>query len=274
MANQRIEDLPNVSRWYATVRARPAVERGIKLLIDQWVDVTKSEDARTNLFGDPQYESSRPSRGGPRGSGMTLPLTLYVDYRSPFSYLATEDARRLERTYNVRLKWLPFRTDLEGAYGGRVEQRTDRDWRKVRYLYQDARRIAKRRGLVVLGPQKIFDPRLAHIGMLLALDAGADVFRRYHDEVCGKFWRRELDIEDRSRMRTVVVEAGVEGAVFDHALATGEGDARCRSIIDEAEQRGVFGVPTFVFESTGELFWGTDRVWLLEERLREFQRAE
>lgn len=68
MANQTIDDLPNVSRWYGAVRARPAVERGLKLLIDQWVDVTKSEDARTNLFGDPQYNASRPSRGGAGGS--------------------------------------------------------------------------------------------------------------------------------------------------------------------------------------------------------------
>jgi hypothetical protein len=42
---------------------RPAVERGVKLLIDQWVGVTKSEDARISLFGAPQYL--------PRGGGAT-----------------------------------------------------------------------------------------------------------------------------------------------------------------------------------------------------------
>jgi GST-like protein len=57
MANQTLDDQPRLSRWYATIRARPAVERGIKLLLDRWVDVTKSEQARTNLFGGPQYAS-------------------------------------------------------------------------------------------------------------------------------------------------------------------------------------------------------------------------
>lgn len=61
MANQSLEDLPRVSRWYASIRGRPAVARGLKLLLDQWVDVTKSEEARTNLFGDPQYHASRNS---------------------------------------------------------------------------------------------------------------------------------------------------------------------------------------------------------------------
>jgi GST-like protein len=57
MANQSLDDLPQVSRWYATIRARPAVERGLKVMLDRWVDVTKSEEARTNLFGGPQYQS-------------------------------------------------------------------------------------------------------------------------------------------------------------------------------------------------------------------------
>ena len=37
-------------------------------------------------------------------------------------------------------------------------------------------------------------------------------------------------------------------------------------IIDEAETLGVFGVPTMLFN--GELFWGTDRIDMLVERIR------
>ena len=148
---------------------------------------------------------------------MTIAVSLYVDYRSPFSYLVTEDARRLQRENDISLRWLPYRIDLEGAYGGRVEQRTERDWRKVRYLYQDARRIANRRGLTVLGPQKIFDPGLAHIGMLLAMDAGKEAFARYHDSVCDRFWRRELDIEDASLIRAALADAGIDASAFDES---------------------------------------------------------
>jgi 2-hydroxychromene-2-carboxylate isomerase len=37
--------------------------------------------------------------------------------------------------------------------------------------------------------------------------------------------------------------------------------------VAQAEERGVFGVPTFVLDESGELFWGTDRIWMLRERL-------
>jgi 2-hydroxychromene-2-carboxylate isomerase len=200
---------------------------------------------------------------------MTAKLTLYVDFRSPFSYLAKDEAFALAQEIKVELAWRPFRVDLEGSYGGAVEQRTERDWRKVKYLYMDARRLANKRGLTIRGTVKIFDPTLAHIAMLHAGDTGPDTFRRFYDTASERFWRRELDIEDAAVVRAAVVAAGADGAAFDRLVASGEGVARCRAIVAEGEARGVFGVPTFVVDATGELFWGTDRMGLLRERLAE-----
>ena len=198
---------------------------------------------------------------------MSAKVALYFDYRSPFSYLVKEDAYALARDFDVELTWLPFTIDLEGAYGGTVEQRTERDWRKVRYSYMDARRIGARRNLIIRGTRKIYDPTIAHVGMLLAFRTSDTVFRRYHDAFCERFWRGELEIEDAETIRQLVVEAGAEVSTFDESVASGEGARQCRAIAADAEQRGVFGVPTFLLEETGELFWGTDRVWLLRERL-------
>ena len=198
---------------------------------------------------------------------MSAKVALYVDYRSPFSYLVKEDAYALARDFDIELAWLPFTIDLEGAYGGAVEQRTERDWRKVRYSYMDARRMGARRNLIIRGTRKIYDPTIAHVGMLLAFRTNDTVFRCYHDAFCEGFWRGELEIEDVETIRRLVVEAGAEASAFDESIASGEGARQCRAIAADAEQRGVFGVPTFLLQETGELFWGTDRVWLLRERL-------
>ena len=45
-----LDDFPNVVAWYGRVRARPAVGRGLDLLRSDWVDVTKSDEAKHNLF--------------------------------------------------------------------------------------------------------------------------------------------------------------------------------------------------------------------------------
>jgi 2-hydroxychromene-2-carboxylate isomerase len=87
-------------------------------------------------------------------------VTLYVDYRSPYSYLAKEDAYRLEDDFRVMIDWYPYQVDLQGVYGA-VEQRTEAEWRKVRYLYMDVRRLANKRGLTIKGTRRIYDPTLA-----------------------------------------------------------------------------------------------------------------
>ena len=188
-------------------------------------------------------------------------VTLYIDYKSPYAYLAKDPAYELERELGVRLKWLPYTLHIPD-FLGTVEERNPHNWRRVRYAYMDARRLANLRGLTVRGPQKIFDSSIAAIGMLFAQHHG--VFRKYNDVVFERFWKRELEIENPQAIGAVLNESGADASGFADFLA-GEGRAEHDRIAREAEAIGVFGVPTFVLD--GELFWGGDRMWLLRERL-------
>jgi 2-oxoisovalerate dehydrogenase E1 component len=132
-------------------------------------------------------------------------VTVYIDYKSPYAYLAKDPAYQLECDFQVRLEWLPYVLDIPSflgsarldADGGVLEEnRNAHQWRRVRYSYMDCRRQARKRGLVIRGPRKIWDSTLAAAGMLYAQRTGDGVFRRYHDAVFERFWRRELDIED------------------------------------------------------------------------------
>jgi GST-like protein len=51
---QKIEDFPNVKRWFETISARPAVARDMARLEDKAGKFT--EESWTNLFGDEQYK--------------------------------------------------------------------------------------------------------------------------------------------------------------------------------------------------------------------------
>ncbi len=121
----------------------------------------------------------------------------------------------------------------------------------------DCRRQANKRGLVIRGPQKIWDSTLAASGMLYAKRQGDAVFRRYHDIVFERFWKRELDIEDPRVVAAVLAEAGGDTAGFPVYVAD-EGRREVKEICRAAEAKGVFGVPTFVVD--GELFWGREHL--------------
>ncbi|HUB13521.1 MAG TPA: DsbA family protein [Acetobacteraceae bacterium] len=205
---------------------------------------------------------------------MTQPreIVAYTDYKSPYAFLAKDLTYALEQSYAVRVRWLPYVLDIPAFLGsarvdteGNVleQQRNAHQWRRVRYSYMDCRRAARKRGLTVRGPLKIFDSALAAAGMLYAQQAGDAVFRRYHDAVFERFWQRVLDIEDVAAIAAVLDAAGADGAGFaDYAP---EGRAEAARISRAAEAQGVFGVPSFVLD--GELFWGREHLPDIGERL-------
>ncbi len=188
-------------------------------------------------------------------------VTLYIDYKSPYAYLVKDPAYALEREFGMEFTWLPYVLNIPD-FLGTVEARNPHQWRRVRYSYMDARRLANRRGLTVRGPQKIFDSSLAAIGMLYA--QRQLTFRKYNDIVFERFWKRELDIEDRRAIAKVLEQSGADTAGFGD-FADGEGRRELERICRAAETAGVFGVPTFVID--GELFWGGDRLWMVREKL-------
>jgi 2-hydroxychromene-2-carboxylate isomerase len=192
-------------------------------------------------------------------------VTLYTDYKSPYAYLAKDLAYELERDFPVRLEILPYVLDIPSFLGsarldadGTVleQDRNAHQWRRVKYSYMDCRRAARKRGLTIRGPQKIWDSSLAAAGMLYAQRAGDTVFRRYHDLVFERFWLRTLDIEDVAVIGAVLAEAGADGAGFPGYAEAGR--AAVTEISRAAEAQGVFGVPTFVLD--GELFWGREHL--------------
>ena len=194
-------------------------------------------------------------------------LTVYIDVKSPYAYLAMKPTRALAAEFGITPVWKPYTLEIPDFFGT-VETRNEHQWRRVRYSYMDVRRIANARGLTVYGPQKIFDSSIVHIGMLRAQDHGR--FEAYIDPVLERFWKRELEIEDPAVVAAMLEAAGVPSAGFAE-WAQGEGRRRHDALCREAENIGVFGVPTFVLR--GELFWGWDRLGMLRERIEETLNA-
>jgi 2-hydroxychromene-2-carboxylate isomerase len=199
-------------------------------------------------------------------------VKLYSDYKSPYAYLAKDLAYDLQRDTGIELDWLPYTLDIPSylgsatldADGGVIEQdRNGHQWRRVKYSYMDCRRDANRRGLIIRGPNKIFDSSLANIGLLYAKSQG--VLRAYNDVVFERFWRRELDIENSDALATVLTACGADAQGFG-AYANDQGRRLLLEIQCEAEAAGVFGVPSFLLDD-GALYWGREHLPRLRELL-------
>jgi 2-hydroxychromene-2-carboxylate isomerase len=189
-------------------------------------------------------------------------IDVFIDLRSPYSYLAIQPARDLAKAGGIQLDWWPFITDFQSAYGGEIEERSPRDVAKLKYLYMDCRRLAKAQGLTIRATTKLWDATLASQAMLFAKSQHR--LWEFCDPLLAAFWRREFDLESPEQLSQALVVAGLhvdDWAAYQERRAASD----LETALARAEQLGVFGAPTFVWQ--GELFWGGDRLPLLKATL-------
>jgi 2-hydroxychromene-2-carboxylate isomerase len=193
----------------------------------------------------------------------SVEIRFYFAYTSPFTYLAFEPACALERSHRVRVRFIPYGVNIRRVYGD-TPTRSHRDDLKVRYLYLDARRFAKERGLIIYPPKKIYSARFAFYGGMCAENQG--FFREYSERVFERFWKHELDVENTDALAAILAEVGARTDQFLSYIADENAEAkpRLKQCFAEAERDQVFGVPTFVIDD--ERFWGYDRIdWLVKK---------
>lgn len=204
------------------------------------------------------------------------PLIVYIDYKSPYAFVAKDPTYELETQLGIEIDWRPLTLDIPSFLGsarldatGKVKEsnRTAQQWTGVRYAYRDARRYAALRDHILRGTEKIWDSSLAHIGMSWAKQQGRAILKGYTDRVFERFWKRELDIENPEVVKSVLTEAGADVAEFA-TYFSGEGRATHDDTQPAIFDAGIFGVPSYVIE--GELFFGREHLpmvrWLLSGR--------
>jgi 2-hydroxychromene-2-carboxylate isomerase len=132
------------------------------------------------------------------------PAIVYIDFKSPYAYLAIEPTRELERQLGVQFDWRPFVLDIPrylgsarlGADGSVVEQqRSAEQWSGVKYAYYDCRRYAGLAGLTIRGTEKIWDTQLVSTAMLWMKQFDPAVLHQFIDAIYPPFWLRSFDLE-------------------------------------------------------------------------------
>ena len=207
----------------------------------------------------------------------SAPLIAYIDFKSPYAYLAIEPTNAMADELGIEIDWRPFTLDIPSYLGsaklnseGKVAQseRTPGQWLRVKHAYNDVRRYASLRGIIARGTVKIWDSSLAGIGLLWAKQQGPVVLRAYIGITYERFWKRELDIEDIGVVEGVLKDAAARSEGF-REYASGAGRALHDEIQHKAFDAGIFGVPTYIIN--GEKFFGRENLprvrWMLSGRV-------
>ncbi len=193
-------------------------------------------------------------------------VDFYLGLGSRYSYLASTQLGRIEATYGCRFRWKPLASGRLMTVRGNnpfhgSPASGQYDWP---YREYDACGWAAYYNVPFREPVAFrTDPSMLALACLAAEGQGALV-------ACCRALFRLIFVDgvavDEATIATLPGLLGIDAAAFGAALRDPLTAQRHDALIAEAIDRGAFGVPTFFL---GErLFWGNDRLVLLEAALR------
>lgn len=185
-------------------------------------------------------------------------ITFYLDFISPYAYLAFEKlpVALMGYSYSVTYKPILFAALLK-HYGqpGPAEMVPKRDWTYRQVLWQ-----AHRHGVDLQLPAAHPFNSLALLRLALACDTHGLPNRYVCETLLRHVWRGGADATDAQRLHAVTQQLAPARAVDSDEVK-----AQLNAHTEEAIKLGVFGVPTFAVD--GKLFWGFDALPMLRDYL-------
>lgn len=195
----------------------------------------------------------------------TMPHTLefYWDFSSPFAYLGATQARALADRTGATLVYRPMLLGgLFKSIGQELVPLNTWSDAKRRYYYDDMHRWA------AFWKVPFQWPATFPVNSIKALRAWIALPEARREDFMNRafraYWSEGLDLGDEAVLRALL------GDDADAVLAK-TADPTVKQALIDATQRavdaGVFGAPTWVVDGA-ELYWGQDRIPLVEDALR------
>lgn len=194
-----------------------------------------------------------------------LAIEYYFWLNSDWALLGADRLEAIAARQGVRINYKPV--DLPNVYGRTggvlLSQRAPQ---RQAYRVTELKRWCRKLGISI-NPQPAFmcpNADLASRVVIAAGQRGVDVHALYKAFLQAE-WCEDKDISSPETLCEVMTAQGLSGRDLLEAADAPDIGKLYADFTDEAVQVGVFGSPSYVFD--GELFWGQDRLEMLEEAI-------
>jgi len=188
---------------------------------------------------------------------MPSAIDFYVDFSSPYSYVASEWIEALAARHGRTVRWHAV---LLGVTFQAAELKSPVSHPiKREYSLHDFERSARFAGVPFTLPEKfpVATQNAARVFWWLeetdperAADWARHCLRAY-------FTRGTVDLANVEHVKALASEFGLDAAEAERVWSEPRWKSRLKTACDDAIAQGVFGAPFFVID--GEPFWGNDR---------------
>lgn len=199
---------------------------------------------------------------------MAITIAYYLSLNSPWTYIGSAPFAEIARRYgaSVDVKPCKFGPIFEQTGGLPLPKRSPQ---RRAYRLMELRRWREVRGIPINVEPKYFpSDDLAAVRLVIAAKLQGKDAHLLSLEFGRAIWEREESLADAAVMAAAAERAGLDAATL---RANGPSDAELDELYEQYTQdalkAGVFGAPSYVLPS-GEIFWGQDRLELLDRALK------
>lgn len=194
-------------------------------------------------------------------------IDYYDSMSSPWTYLGHPRFMDLARRFGLTVRHKPMDLLKVWSVSGGLPLKQRAPQRQA-YRHQELRRWRELlKAPCNLEPpyHPVADRRACYLA-IAAAQRGLD-WDRLSYALLRAVWAEDRNIADHPTLVAIANEQGMDGKALLAATDDPAVQAEYQANTDEAMALGVFGAPTYVFD--GELFWGQDRLQMLEWRLAQ-----
>jgi 2-hydroxychromene-2-carboxylate isomerase len=200
-----------------------------------------------------------------------MPVTIdyYLSLNSPWTYLGSAPFAEIAARYGATVNVNPskFGPIFEQTGGLPLPKRSPQ--RRAYRLMELKRWREVRNAPIHIEPKHFPCDDAAAVRLVIAAKLQGKDAHRLSLELGRAIWEREETIADPETLAQAAQRAGLDAAALRAAAPPDtELDELYEKFTQDALQAGVFGAPSYVLPS-GEIFWGQDRLDLLERALKK-----
>ena len=200
----------------------------------------------------------------------SAPLSVLLDIRNPYSYLALHPAAAVARELRITINWLPLCVSplLPPAPPREGDDRGIRHRRhRARAIAREIETYASLQGLVLRDLYRRTDSSVVNLGWLWVRDQKPDRLESFLAEAFRAYWALELDPGSEPAVAALVDSVEGDASGF-RAWCADAGVGVAGRLAEELGERGLFGAPGYLVEQ--EVFQGRQHLpmirWILEGR--------
>ena len=186
---------------------------------------------------------------------MIKPFEFYFDFISPYSFLAHQEIKKIEKKDNIKIKYRAILLGgLHNLHGIKAPAFIPS---KAKFMIRDCKLIAEKKK-VNFKFNSYFPIKTLNLmrGVFVALEDG---FQKYYiDKIFEAIWTDGLNMNDQNIIDKVVKNMNINPKTFFLRSASQNIKEKLKIKTDEAYEQGVFGAPSFIVNN--KLFWGQDRL--------------